>query len=73
MDEVDRANDTAQADLERTLAAHHQLTMTRPGAQRTECEDCGAPIPRARQVAVPGCVLCVDCQIREDRKSERFW
>ena len=28
----------------------------------THCEDCGEPIPTARQQAVPGCTRCVLCQ-----------
>jgi phage/conjugal plasmid C-4 type zinc finger TraR family protein len=31
------------------------------------CEDCGEPIPRARRLAVPGCLLCVDCQAAHER------
>lgn len=31
------------------------------------CEDCGEPIPSARRLAVPGCLLCVDCQAAHER------
>ena len=35
----------------------------------TECEDCGAVIPEARRLAVPGTQLCVHCQdIAEQRE-----
>lgn len=32
------------------------------GASLTECEECGAAIPEARRVAVPGVRRCVPCQ-----------
>lgn len=31
------------------------------------CEDCGGPIPAARRRAVPGCLLCVECQAAHER------
>lgn len=31
------------------------------------CEDCGDAIPAARRKAVPGCLLCVDCQTAHER------
>ena len=32
------------------------------GESRAECEDCGAPIPERRRVALPGVKRCVRCQ-----------
>ena len=32
------------------------------GPSRSECVECGEAIPRARQLAVPGCSRCVHCQ-----------
>ncbi|MFH1984136.1 MAG: TraR/DksA C4-type zinc finger protein [Pseudomonadota bacterium] len=37
----------------------------RPSA--TECANCGDTIPVERQIAVPGCQLCVVCQTIEER------
>ena len=37
--------------------AHHAH-----GGSLSHCEDCGEPIPEARQKAVPGVRLCVACQ-----------
>jgi phage/conjugal plasmid C-4 type zinc finger TraR family protein len=37
------------------------------GASLSHCENCGASIPEARQVAVPGVRLCVPCQEKEDQ------
>jgi RNA polymerase-binding transcription factor DksA len=37
--------------------------MRRPvGASRTHCAECDEPIPEARQQAIPGVKLCLDCQ-----------
>ena len=33
----------------------------------TICEECGDDIPKARQDAVKGCVLCVHCQAMMER------
>ncbi len=32
------------------------------GESRTHCAECEEPIPEARQRAVPGVKLCIDCQ-----------
>ncbi|UGA40625.1 TraR/DksA C4-type zinc finger protein [Chromobacterium haemolyticum] len=32
------------------------------GDSLSHCEDCGEPIPTARQRIVPGCTRCVPCQ-----------
>lgn len=39
------------------------------GPGETHCQHCGQEIPEARRVAMPGAVLCVDCQSRQDRPS----
>ncbi len=36
------------------------------GPGRATCEECEAPIPAARQAALPGVRLCVDCQAAHD-------
>jgi phage/conjugal plasmid C-4 type zinc finger TraR family protein len=42
------------------------------GPSLTECEECNAPIPEARQRAVPGVRLCVACQEKADREEAQF-
>jgi phage/conjugal plasmid C-4 type zinc finger TraR family protein len=37
------------------------------GPSLSQCEECGAGIPEARQLAVPGVRLCVTCQEAVDR------
>ncbi len=36
------------------------------GKSLTHCEDCGDPIPQARQQALPGVRRCVACQSEAD-------
>ena len=42
------------------------------GPSLTHCEECEAPIPEARQRAVPGVRLCVVCQEKMDREAAQF-
>ena len=39
------------------------------GKSLTHCEACGAPIPEARQKAMPGVRLCVACQAELDKEQ----
>jgi phage/conjugal plasmid C-4 type zinc finger TraR family protein len=38
------------------------------GPSLESCAGCGAAIPQARRVAIPGVRLCVTCQEAEDRE-----
>jgi phage/conjugal plasmid C-4 type zinc finger TraR family protein len=38
------------------------------GEGLTECEECGEPIPEARQRALPGARTCVACQSTRDKR-----
>lgn len=40
------------------------------GPSLGHCEECGQPIPLARQKAVPGVRLCVTCQEAADRDEQ---
>jgi phage/conjugal plasmid C-4 type zinc finger TraR family protein len=42
------------------------------GASLAHCEHCGADIPEARRVALPGVRLCVPCQETQDREAAQF-
>jgi phage/conjugal plasmid C-4 type zinc finger TraR family protein len=63
--------DVAQDLIEREDAMRSQARDARRAAAEaaravTECEECGADIPKARQKAVRGCTLCIECQsVRE--------
>jgi len=63
-DDLDRAQGINEAHQAEALAAHFRSRRTLPEAvfAPTECEDCGEPIPEARQQASPGCIRCVNCQ-----------
>ncbi|MBV7378324.1 DksA/TraR family C4-type zinc finger protein [Maritimibacter dapengensis] len=36
------------------------------GESLSECAECGEPIPQARQEALPGVKICIDCQEERD-------
>jgi phage/conjugal plasmid C-4 type zinc finger TraR family protein len=38
------------------------------GESRTHCAECEEPIPEARQRAIPGVKLCVNCQEERDAR-----
>jgi phage/conjugal plasmid C-4 type zinc finger TraR family protein len=65
MDALDRAADYAEKQRQ---AAIKQITnRPRPTtASAAACQDCGDPIPAARQKAVPGCSRCTLCQSAAD-------
>ncbi len=42
------------------------------GPGLTHCADCGAEIPEARRIAVPGVRLCLKCQEAHDRDQSAF-
>ncbi len=39
------------------------------GESLTHCEECDAPIPRARREAIPGIRMCVSCQGELERQE----
>ena len=42
------------------------------GAAALVCEECDAPIPEARRIAIPGVVFCVTCQQIAELKSKHY-
>jgi phage/conjugal plasmid C-4 type zinc finger TraR family protein len=42
------------------------------GASLSHCAECGAVIPEARRVAMPGVRLCITCQDTHDRNDSQF-
>ena len=67
MDVIDIASETEDAHRTAVIAAHlaQKKTPQRPSAEY--CEDCGGDIPEARRLIVPGVLLCVECQGRQER------
>lgn len=64
-------NEQIEASIEEELKRLQALR--RPlGASRTHCAECQESIPKARQQAIPGVKLCLDCQkARDARKAPR--
>ena len=60
-------NDQIEASIEDELK--RMKAMRRPvGVSRTHCAECEEPIPGARQLAIPGVKLCLDCQKERDTR-----
>lgn len=51
-------------------AVKHARSQLPRGASLSRCEECDAPIPEARQKAVPGVRLCINCQSELDEESK---
>lgn len=72
MDVIDIANDYAQQELDRNIAAKaSNLAPERESA--AECDECAGEIPKARREAIRGCRLCVECQGIAERKRALIW
>lgn len=57
MDAVDQAEEYEQAQRDKAIAKIPRYT----GKSAQDCIDCGDGIASERQLAVPGCQLCVSC------------
>jgi len=64
-DQIDRAQQLADAHLRDSLARVAAERPTGPSLER--CEDCGGRIPERRRQAVPGCTKCISCQEEAER------
>ena len=70
-DEADRASEREAellADALRDQARRAGLAGKTVADSAQWCERCGDGIPLARRVAVPGCLYCVACQARTEKK-----
>ena len=45
-------------------------SQLRAGPGLTHCEECDAPIPKARREAVPGVRLCIACQQAAEARDD---
>jgi len=75
VDDVDRANDAAEAERESLLRRMLARWVATPGVPRVApdgtrlCRDCGQPIAAARLLALPQATACTHCAaVREDRE-----
>lgn len=66
--------DQMQEQEERRLAAierfNQQEALMPIGESASECDECGNPIPKARQLAIRGCRLCIECQSVNEAKAK---
>lgn len=61
-------NEQIEASIEDELK--RMRSLRRPtGASRTHCAECEEPIPEARQSAMPGVKLCLECQQERDAQK----
>lgn len=58
-------NDQIAHSIEDEIARARSRIPT--GESLAECEECGEPIPDARQKALPGVRLCILCQEEADK------
>ena len=68
---MDVADVAAKREAEFLAEALSKHTHHAHGGSLSHCEDCGVPIPEARQKAVPGVRLCVACQTILEKNEGR--
>lgn len=66
-DEADLGNESAEMHLR--LALGRCLDDIDDYGGSDLCIQCGAEIPEARRIAVPGCKRCLACQIDFERRN----
>jgi len=65
--------DLVQQRVEEQRQRHIQSARSRITApSRFLCEECDAPIPEVRRIAIPGVVFCVICQQGEELKAKHY-
>lgn len=65
--------DQMQEQEERRLAAIERFNQQESFTvieSASECDECGNPIPKARQLAIRGCRLCIECQSVHEAKAK---
>lgn len=68
-DAMDLAQQREQEDRERHIS-NARSRIAAPS--RLLCEECDAPIPEARRVAISGVVFCVTCQEVNELKPKHY-
>ena len=71
MDIADMADRFIEDQLLTSLQVMQRKQQKQVGLSGS-CEECGAPIPEARQIAVPGCSHCVSCAYRLERLGSAY-
>ncbi|KAF1367167.1 TraR/DksA family transcriptional regulator [Yokenella regensburgei] len=68
-DAMDFAQQREQEDRERHI---HNARSRITAPSLFFCEECDAPIPEARRIAIHGVTLCVNCQQIAELKSKHY-
>ncbi|HGL5080343.1 TPA: TraR/DksA family transcriptional regulator [Klebsiella pneumoniae] len=68
-DAMDLAQQREQEDRERHIS-NARSRIAAPSCFL--CEECEAPIPEARRIAIPGVAFCVTCQEVTELKSKHY-
>lgn len=68
-DAIDLAQQHEREDCERHIRNARSRIVT---PSRILCEDCDAPIPEARRLAIPGVAYCATCQQLEELKAKHY-
>ncbi|MEX6087135.1 TraR/DksA family transcriptional regulator [Raoultella planticola] len=68
-DAMDLVQQREQAERER-LISKARSRIAAPS--RFICEECDAPIPEARRIAIPGVAFCVTCQQIAELKHKHY-
>ncbi|HBM9294618.1 TPA: TraR/DksA family transcriptional regulator [Citrobacter freundii] len=68
-DTIDLAQQREQEDRERYI---NKARSRIAAPSRFLCEECDAPIPEARRIAIPGVVFCVTCQQIAELKHKHY-
>ncbi len=65
--------DDVQDQIESTVsdAVNRARGALPAGESASSCDECGEPIPEARQRALPGVRLCVACQEEQDQQAKK--
>lgn len=63
-DDIDRAQDIETWHREAAIEAVREAAYS--GEAASDCIECGLQIPSERQLAAPGCQMCVDCAARAE-------
>ena len=72
MDIVDYANDQTERELAALIAQRAARMAMAPLESADLCLDCGEQISSERQLAVPGCCLCVNCAEALERQHALY-
>jgi phage/conjugal plasmid C-4 type zinc finger TraR family protein len=67
MDEGDYAADYAERFNKDAIASVVRGAGKTSGQSSDVCLECGEDIPARRKIAIPGCSLCVSCQVEKER------